>query len=101
MSQPELVCIQRKTEIAEFNSLCRYNNAEADRSRYSSPRQLLHALITIMTTSYPLVHGSAQTLDNGDAVRNGAAVSHGEQRLESRLLTRATQRHALQGKYSD
>jgi hypothetical protein len=56
---PELLCVQRKTEIAEFNSLCRYNNAEADRSRYSSPRQLPHALITIVTTSYTLVHSSA------------------------------------------
>jgi hypothetical protein len=35
ISEPELLCVQRKTEIAEFNSLCRYNNAEADRSRYS------------------------------------------------------------------
>jgi hypothetical protein len=67
MSEPELLCVQRKTEIAEFNSLCRYNNAEADRSRYASPRQLPHALITIVTTSYTLVHGSAQTLDNSDA----------------------------------
>jgi hypothetical protein len=99
--EPELLCVQRETEIAEFNSLCRYNNAEADRSRYSSPRQLRQALITIVTNSYTLIHGSAQTLDNGDAERNGPAVSHGEQRLESRLLTRATQRHTLRGKDSD
>jgi hypothetical protein len=33
-----------------------------------------------------LLYGSAQTPDIGDAERNGAAIFHGETRLEDRLL---------------
>jgi hypothetical protein len=78
--------VQRKTEIAEFNPLCRNNNAEANRSRNSSPRQPRHALMTIVADSYTLTHGSAQRLDNEDAEEKRGAVFDDEKRLESRLL---------------
>jgi hypothetical protein len=84
--EPELLCVQRKTEIAEFNSLCRYNNSEANRSRDSSQRQPRHALIAMVTDSYTLLHDSAQRLDNEGEEGNGATVFNDEKRLENRLL---------------
>lgn len=84
--ESKLLCAQRKAEIAELNLLCRNSNAEANRSRDSSPRQPRHALITIATDSYPLTQGSAQRLDKEDAEENGAAVVEDENRLENRLL---------------
>jgi len=84
--ESELLCAQHKTELAEFDSRCRNNNAEANRSRDSSQRQPLQALITIVTDSYTLTHGFAQRLDNEDAQEDGAAVFDDEKRLENRLL---------------
>ena len=84
--ESELLCAQCKTEIAKLNSLCRNNNAEANRSRDSSQRQPRHALVTIVTESYTLTHGSAQRLDKEDAEESGAAVFDDEKRLENRLL---------------
>src|SRR5258708_1120952 len=65
----------------------------------SQRRQTLITISAEVIRPAPPLH--AKLACNGEAKRNENAVCHGETGLETYLLIRAMQRHALQGTHND